>query len=158
MAQAPMPTPSIVPRSPKFWKEDGSVHFQVEVVLYKVPVIYFKSLSTERMLVNLLRVELWEISEAVVEDIERMGVTAYSIIARAKETLWSETRLACGVLPALDPHLAWVYDAHNHRICTEVFKEVWWTNIAKKVIDPTKPLRLCDMAAKIRTIPFQVQR
>ncbi|KAJ7639842.1 hypothetical protein DFH06DRAFT_1335509 [Mycena polygramma] len=241
--------------SDKYWLEDGSVHFQVKDVVYKVHVSHFKILSPnvasilnipdnmagpkqgseansillegftreltrewtpfgstdltvkERRLVNLLRVgRLWEIHEAVQyakhhldamylssarrlqlarmfslydtewidqpvralvtgqldwiqpKDIDRIGIKAYSIIAHAKETLWREIHISCCVPPQLEPHPAWVSDAHDHRVCTEVFNEVWWTKIARKMIDPAKPLHFSKIAAKVRETPFQVQR
>ncbi|KAJ7645240.1 hypothetical protein DFH06DRAFT_1333528 [Mycena polygramma] len=256
--------PAAARPSDKYWLEDGSVHFQVEDVVYKVHVSHFKILSPnvasilnipdnmagpkqgseanpillegftrevfedflawiyraewtpfgstdlevkERRLVNLLRVgRLWEINEAVQyakhhldamylpssrrlqlarmfslydiewidqpvralvtgkldwitpEDIDRLGTKAYSIIARAKETLWQEIHISCCVPPQLEPHPAWVSDAHDHRVCTEVFNEVWWTKIARRMIDPAKPLHFSKIAAKVRETPFQVQR
>ncbi|KAJ7199376.1 hypothetical protein GGX14DRAFT_332003, partial [Mycena pura] len=109
----------------------------------------------ERMLVNLLHVaRLWEISEALDwindTDLNRLGVKVYSIIARAKEVLWNEMRLACRVPPELDENPPWVSDEHDHRVCVEVFKEIWWTKIAKKVLDPVKPLHFYEIAAEVR--------
>lgn len=92
------------------------------------------------------------------EDIGRLDIKVFSIIAKAKETLWYETQLACRVPPELDPNPQWVSDEHDHRVCTEVFNEVWWEVIAKKVINPVKPLRFCEIADEIRKTPFQVQR
>ncbi|KAJ7495757.1 hypothetical protein B0H11DRAFT_2389353 [Mycena galericulata] len=91
-------------------------------------------------------------------DQNRFGAKVYTIIANAKEVLWYETRLACRVPPQLDPNPAWVSDNHDHRVCTEVFNEVWWTKIARKVLDLEKPLRFSEIAAEVKKTVFQVQR
>ncbi|KAJ7832358.1 hypothetical protein B0H13DRAFT_2370978 [Mycena leptocephala] len=91
------------------------------------------------------------------EDIVRLGPKVYSIIAQAKEVLWFETRLTSCKPPELDENPAWVDDRHDHRACVEAFNEAWWGRIAK-IMDPVNPLRLCDVAAKVRQTPFQVQR
>ncbi|KAJ7728947.1 hypothetical protein DFH07DRAFT_757074, partial [Mycena maculata] len=111
----------------------------------------------QRMLVNLLHVaKLWEINEAI--EYHRFGAKVYTIIANAKEVLWYETRLACRVPPQLDPNPVWVSDNHDHRVCTEVFNEVWWTKIARKVLDPEKPLHFSEIAVEVKKTVFQVQR
>ncbi|KAJ7221833.1 hypothetical protein B0H12DRAFT_1241202 [Mycena haematopus] len=93
-------------------------------------------------------------------DLSRLGPKVYSIIVQAKEALWFETRLACCVPPKLEDvsSAAWVSDAHDHRVCVEVFNEVWWGRIARKVMDPVKPLALSEVAEKVKATPFQVQR
>ncbi|KAJ7645863.1 hypothetical protein B0H17DRAFT_1338951 [Mycena rosella] len=93
------------------------------------------------------------------EDLARLGVKVYSIIASAKEGLWYETRLSCRVPPEVSlANPAWVSDEHNHRVCAEVFNEIWWTRIAKKMMDPVKPLHFCEVAAEVKSTVFQVQR
>jgi hypothetical protein len=43
-------------------------------------------------------------------------------------------------------------------MCTEVFNEVWYARITKKIIDPVNPWALREVADKVRSTPFQVQR
>ncbi|KAJ6489499.1 hypothetical protein C8R47DRAFT_1273759 [Mycena vitilis] len=239
---------SVVPapakQSDKYWLEDGSVHFQVEDVVYKVHVSHFKILSPnvasilnipdnmagpkqgseanpillegftcevfedflawiyraewtpfgstdlvvkERRLVNLLRVgRLWEIHEAVqyakfhldamylpssrrlqlarmfsLYDIEWIDQPVRALVTGKLDWITPEDIDCLGTKTysiILEPHPAWVSDAHDHRACTEVFNEVWWTKIARKMIDPAKPLHFSKIAAKVRETAFQVQR
>ncbi|KAF8216783.1 hypothetical protein K438DRAFT_2007556 [Mycena galopus ATCC 62051] len=264
MSQMSSPDTAPPKKSSNFWIYDGSIHFQVETVVYKVHGSNFQRLSPvvasildipdntigpkqgseenpillefftvevfedflkwiyrtdwqplddldlavkERMLVNLLRVgSLWEITEAVQYakhnlqlmhlpasrklelarmyslydtdwidkpvrklltgrlewiselDVQRLGMKVYSVIAHAKETMWYELQLTACIPPKLDENPAWVSDEHDHRMCTEVFNEVWWGRIAKKIIDPVNPWALREVADKVRSTPFQVQR
>ncbi|KAF8201212.1 hypothetical protein K438DRAFT_1821600 [Mycena galopus ATCC 62051] len=91
-------------------------------------------------------------------DVQRLGMKVYSVMAHAKETMWYELQLTACIPPKLDENPAWVSDKHDHCMCTEVFNEVWWGKIAKKIIDPVNPWALREVADKVRSTPFQVQR
>ncbi|KAJ6466900.1 hypothetical protein C8R45DRAFT_1172266 [Mycena sanguinolenta] len=137
----------------------GSLWEITEAIVYAKSTLHTMYLSPARKL-ELARMFSLLDRDWIDKPIRRLITNELNIIAQAKETLWFETRLACSVPPKLEDaaSAAWVSDEHDHRVCVEVFNEVWWGRIAKKVMDPFKPWAWFEVAENVKATPFQVQR
>lgn len=83
------------------------------------------------------------------EDIDLMGVKAYSIIAKAQEALQRERFLMAMNVPALVKHSS----CQSHHTCLVSWKGTW-TKVVVEYLIGSSPLRLSEMADAIRSTSF----
>jgi hypothetical protein len=88
-------------------------------------------------------------------DATRLGLKVYSIIARAKEMLEAERRLIAAFPPPLSDDTAFrSWTCADHGTCRRVWRNVWWSSIARTILHPNNPLPLEDGITCILTTPF----
>lgn len=89
-------------------------------------------------------------------DVEYMGPKVYTIITRARELILRERALIANTPPAMsyNPSLR-SFECIDHMTCRRVWKDVWWTKIARAILDPRNPLALeADGITFISTTDF----
>lgn len=85
----------------------------------------------------LVRMELRSLPSS---DVNRIGFTAYVILAKAREAIDYQRKLVAAV-----PHTMTFtesYKCAEHDRCKESWNKTWWRKLGKQLLHPTKPLAL----------------
>ncbi|KAI5984838.1 hypothetical protein EDD15DRAFT_2374740 [Pisolithus albus] len=87
------------------------------------------------------------------DDVCRLGLRAYSIIAKACEMVECERKTIAAVPPglSLDPDPSCPPNQHQH--CREAWIRFWWHKVARQLLHPTKPLALSGIIDYIANQP-----
>ena len=85
------------------------------------------------------------------EDMSRLGLRVYSIIAKAHEMIECERKTIAAIPPglSLDPDPDCPVNEHQH--CRDVWIRFWWQKVARQLLHPTQPLPLDALIDYIAT-------
>lgn len=101
-----------------------------------------------------------QLSSFTLTEIEEIGIVAYSSITRGKELIERERKLLAAYPPIRTDA---VHDPGNVvekragcyiRDCNEVWKELWWWHVARRLLHPVDPIPICGIPAFISTLSY----
>jgi hypothetical protein len=78
-----------------------------------------------------------------INDVNRIGFTTYTILAKAREAIDQQRKLIAAVPPAMV--FLESYKCLDHDKCKASWKETWWRKLGKQLVHPSKPLALSEV-------------
>ncbi|KAJ7771997.1 hypothetical protein DFH07DRAFT_953282 [Mycena maculata] len=89
------------------------------------------------------------------DDVLNLGPITLSILYQAKAAIDRERLDVAYGPPKLTPEDQLNYgDCADHKTCTRVLNEVWWTAVARKILHPKKPIALDKIGDEINCVRF----
>jgi hypothetical protein len=98
---------------------------------------------------RLMDIDLADLTE---DDELKLGYKVYRIITKTKEYISKQRKSAAQVAPPLT--FLESYECVDHKTCREVWKDGWWKKVSKRLLHPTQPILLREVADYVSGLDF----
>ncbi|KAJ7291323.1 hypothetical protein C8J57DRAFT_1491817 [Mycena rebaudengoi] len=83
-------------------------------------------------------------------DIARIGVKAYSILAKGMERMEVEMRRTANVEPPMTNDPDWA--CTKHTVCITTWKRLWWDKIGRRLLHPDSPIKTAGILEEVKKL------
>jgi hypothetical protein len=93
-----------------------------------------------------------DFADLIEDDEYRLGYKVYRIIAKTKEYIDKQRKSTAQVAPPLT--FLESYECMDHKTCRDVWKDGWWKKVSKRLVHPTQPISLREVADYVSGLDF----